>query len=135
MSNPAALLAGALGDATNLGTRRMAETWTGVAERQIMWASRLHMRAETCRAAQVAIVDAHAVHPCARVWGWGTASSSDGQFFRAADRAARRIQANARYGSEPKAMFYTHVPDQHGDFPHPARQPERERRPACSTAS
>lgn len=114
--NPAALLAAILGDATNLGPKRMAEASAGVTERQVTWASLFHVRAETHSAAQAAIIDAHATHPHARLWGSGATSSSDGQFFRAGDRGGLLREVNARYGGDPGVMFYTHVSDQYGHF-------------------
>nr|WP_245452115.1 Tn3 family transposase [Mesorhizobium waimense] len=46
----------------------------------------------------------------------GTTSSSDGQFFRASDRAAKRGDINLHYGSEPASKFYSHLSDQYGYF-------------------
>lgn len=46
----------------------------------------------------------------------GTTSSSDGQFFRASDRAAKRGDINLHYGSEPGSKFYSHLSDQYGYF-------------------
>ena len=48
------------------------------------------------------------------VWGDGTTSSSDGQFFRGGKRAAPGGDINSRYGVDPGFSFYTHVSDQHG---------------------
>ena len=56
--NRSASLAAVLADATNLGPKRMAEASSNVSERQISWA-RFHVRPETYRAAQAAIIDAH----------------------------------------------------------------------------
>ncbi|MDI7924859.1 Tn3 family transposase [Rhizobiaceae bacterium n36] len=47
------------------------------------------------------ITDANTLHPHSRLWGNGTTSSSDGQFFRASDRAAKRGDISSHYGSEP----------------------------------
>ncbi|NEI67925.1 Tn3 family transposase, partial [Rhizobium leguminosarum] len=58
--NIAAMLAGVLADGTNLAYR----------------------------AAQACVTDAHTRHPHSQIWGDGTKASSDGQFFRASDRAA-----------------------------------------------
>ena len=51
-----------------------------------------------------------------RVWGDGTTSSSDGQFFRAGGRGEALGDVNARHGNEPGVAFYTHVSDQFGPF-------------------
>lgn len=48
--------------------------------------------------------------------GRRTTSSSDGQFFRASDRAAKRGDVNLHCGSEPVSKFYSHLSDQCGYF-------------------
>eukprot|EP01037_Dinobryon_pediforme_P011757 gene11757-11848_t len=114
--NRSAILAAVLADATNLGPKRMAEASSNVSERQITWARLFHIRPETYKAAQAAITDAHSVHPHASLWGNGTTSSSDGQFFRASDRATGRSDVNLHYGSEPGSKFYSHISDQYGYY-------------------
>jgi TnpA family transposase len=52
----------------------------------------------------------------AALWGAGATSSSDGQLFRASDRAAGRSDVNLHYGSEPGTKFYSHLSDQYGYF-------------------
>ena len=111
-----AMLAGVLADATNLGPKRMASASKGISAHQIGWMRTFHARSETYRAAQACITDAHTRHPHARVWGNGTTSSSDGQFFRASDRAAKHGDVNLHYGSEPGSKFYSHLSDQYGYF-------------------
>lgn len=111
-----ALLAAILGDATNLGAKRMADASAGLSERQITWARLFHIRPETYKAALAAIINAHLAHPFARLWGNGTTSSSDGQFFRSAGRGAKRSDVNAHYSGDPGSKFYTWVSDQHGHF-------------------
>jgi TnpA family transposase len=111
-----ALLAAILGDATNLGAKRMADASAGISERQITWARLFHIRPETYKAALAAIINAHLMHPFAKLWGNGTTSSSDGQFFRSAGRGAKRGDVNAHYGGDPGSKFYTWVSDQHGHF-------------------
>src|SRR5271167_1006046 len=111
-----ALLAAILGDATNLGAKRMADASAGVSERQILWARLFHIRPETYKSALAAIINAHLTHPHARLWGNGTTSSSDGQFFRSAGRGAKRGDVNAHYSGDPGSKFYTWVSDQHGHF-------------------
>ncbi|WP_235940478.1 Tn3 family transposase [Bradyrhizobium hipponense] len=46
----------------------------------------------------------------------GTTSSSDGPFFRASDRAAKRGDINLHYGSESGSKFFSHLSDQDGHF-------------------
>jgi TnpA family transposase len=111
-----ALLTAILGDATNLGAKRMADASAGLSERQITWARLFHIRPETYKAALAAIINAHLAHPFAKLWGNGTTSSSDGQFFRAGGRGAKRGDVNAHYSGDPGSKFYTWVSDQHGHF-------------------
>ena len=113
--NRSAILAAVLADATNLGPKRMAEASSNVSERQISWAQFVSRPARAHRAAQAAIIDAHSAHPPATLWGAGATSSSDGQFFRASDRAhAARSDVNLHYGGEPGTKFYSHLSDQYG---------------------
>lgn len=114
--NVTAMLAGVLADATNLGPKRMASASKGISAHQIGWMRTFHARSETYRAAQACITDAHTRHPHSRLWGNETTSSSDGQFFRASDRAAKRGDVNLHYGSEPGSKFYSHLSDQYGYF-------------------
>lgn len=85
--NISAMLAGVLADGTNLGPKRMAGASKGISAHQIGWMRTFHARSETYRAAQACVTDAHARHPHSLLWGDGTTASSDGQFFRASDRA------------------------------------------------
>ena len=114
--NVSAMLAGVLADATNLGPKRMASASKGISAHQIGWMRTFHARSETYRAAQACVADAHTRHPHAQLWGNGTTASSDGQFFRASDRAAKRGDVNLHYGSEPGSKFYSHLSDQYGYF-------------------
>ncbi|WP_286829265.1 MULTISPECIES: Tn3 family transposase [Kordiimonas] len=111
-----AIQAAVLADATNMGMLRMAGASSNVSERQIAWARLFHMRPETYRRAQAVITNAHAAHPHSRVWGAGTTSSSDGQFYRAGDRARLRSDVNMHYGREPGGKFYSHLSDQYGYY-------------------
>ncbi|MVA82780.1 Tn3 family transposase, partial [Agrobacterium vitis] len=114
--NVSAMLAGVLADATNLGPKRMAGASKGISAHQIGWMRTFHARSETYRTAQACITDAHTQHPHSRLWGNGTTSSSDGQFFRTSDRAAKRDDINLHYDSEPGSKFYSHLSDQYGYF-------------------
>ncbi|GGF12569.1 hypothetical protein GCM10011611_17750 [Aliidongia dinghuensis] len=111
-----ALMAAILADATNLGPKRMAGTSIGVSERQIVWARLFHLRSETYKGGQAAITNAQTIHPHALLWGSGRTSSSDGQFFRAADRASARSDVNTHYGTEPGGKIYSHLSDQYGYY-------------------
>ena len=111
-----ALLAAILGDGTNLGAKRMADASAGISERQITWARLFHIRPETYKSALAAIINTHLAHPFAKLWGNGSTSSSDGQFFRAAGRGAKRSDVNAHYSGDPGGKFYTWISDQFGHF-------------------
>jgi len=114
--NISAMLAGVLADATNLGPKRMAGASKGISAHQIGWMRTFHARSETYKAAQACVTDAHTRHPHSQLWGDGTTASSDGQFFRASDRAARRGDVNLHYGSDPGTKFYSGLSDQYGYF-------------------
>lgn len=70
--------------ATNLGLSRMAAASHGVTRDQLLWTHDAYIRDDTYRAALAVLIDAHHHLPFSRVWGDGTTSSSDGQFFRGA---------------------------------------------------
>jgi len=62
------------------------------------------------------IINAHHALPLAAAWGAGTTSSSDGQYFRAGRRGGGHGSINAKYGTDPGMLFYTHLSDQHGSY-------------------
>jgi TnpA family transposase len=111
-----ALLAAILADATNLGLGRMAAASHGVTRDKLIWTADAYIRPETYKAALARIIDAHHALPIAAIWGRGTSSSSDRQFFRSAKRGDGAGDVNARYGQDPGLGFYTHVSDQHGPY-------------------
>ena len=113
--NENALLATILADATNLGLSRMAAASQGVTRDQLLWIHDAYIRDESYRAALAVLINAHHRLPFSRVWGDGTTSSSDGQFFRSAKRASGG-DINARYGVDHGFSFYTHVSDQRGPY-------------------
>ena len=114
--NENALLAAILADATNLGLTRMAAASQGVTRDQLIWVADAYIRPETYKAALGRIIDAHHRLPVAALWGAGTTSSSDGQFFRSGKRGETAGDINARYGADPGLGFYTHVSDQHAPY-------------------
>jgi TnpA family transposase len=114
--NENALLAAILADGSNLGLTRMAESSQGVTPDQLVWTKSAYIRPETYQGALARIIGAHHALPIANVWGQGTSSSSDGQFFRSGKRGAGAGEINARYGVDPGFSFYTHVSDQHGPY-------------------
>ena len=96
--NENALLAAILADASNLGLSRMAAASQGVTRDQLIWIADAYIRPETYKAALAQIINAHHALPIAAIWGDGTTSSSDGQFFslRQARRCRRRRQRPLR---------------------------------------
>lgn len=110
------MLAAILADATNLGLTRMAAASPGVTRDQLIWIADAYIRPETYQAALARIINAHHALPIAAIWGDGTTSSSDGQFFRSAKRGDAAGDINARYGRDPGLSFYTHLSDQHGPY-------------------
>ncbi len=115
-TNESALLATILADGSNLGLARMAQASHGVTPDQLVWTQATYMRDDTYKAALAKIIDAHHALPIAAVWGQGTSSSSDGQFFRSGKRGGTAGDFNARYGVDPGFSFYTHVSDQHAPY-------------------
>jgi hypothetical protein len=137
--NENALLAAVLADGSNLGLSRMAEASQGVTPDQLVWTKSAYIRPETYKVALGRIINAHHVLPIAAVWGQGTSSSSDGQFFRSGKRGSGAGDFNARYGVDPGFSFYTHVSDQHGPYHVTAISAATMRRPTfwmdCSTTA
>ena len=115
-SDSAALMAAILADATNLGLARMAESSQGLTHARLIWTAQWHIRDESYAAALASIVDYHHVLPHSAIWGPGTGSSSDGQFYRAGAKGEARADYNAKYGSDSGVLFYTHVSDRYIPF-------------------
>lgn len=114
--NENALLAAILADGSNLGLARMAEASQGVTADQLFWTKSAYIAPDNYAAALARIIDAPNKLPIATVWGQGTTSSSDGQFFRSGKRGSGAGDFNAKYGVDPGVSFYTHVSDQHGPY-------------------
>jgi TnpA family transposase len=81
-----------------------------------MWTHDAYIREDTYRAALAKIINAHHRLPFSQVWGSGTTSSSDGQFFRGAKRGASGGDINARYGVDFGFSFYTHNSNQRAPY-------------------
>ena len=94
----------------------MAAASHGVTRDQMIWTADAYVRPETYKAGLARIIDARHSLPIAAIWGGGTTSSSDGQFFRSAKRGDAAGDVNARYGRDPGFSFYTHVSDQFGPY-------------------
>lgn len=110
------LLTAILSDAINLGLTKMAESCPGMTYAKLSWLQAWHIRDETYSAALADLVNTQFRQPFAGHWGDGTASSSDGQRFKAGGHAEARGNFNPKYGSEPGVQFYTHVSDQYAPF-------------------
>jgi len=110
------LMAGLLADGLNLGLTRMAEACTVASLGQLAWTADWHIRDETYALALRRLINQQQREPLAAQFGSGTASSSDGQFFRAGGFGRDAARLNAHYGDEPGSKFYTHVSDRHSPF-------------------
>jgi TnpA family transposase len=110
------LLTAVLADGINMGLKRMAEACRGASFWQLARVVDWHVREETYVQATARLVDAQRTLPIAMLWGDGTMSSSDGQFFQAGGHGLAPSEVNARYGSEPGVSFYSHLSDQFGAF-------------------
>ena len=111
-----ALLTAILADGINLGLTRMADVSPGLTMRQLAWAHDWHIREEGYNAAHAILVNAQKQLPLTKLWGDGTTSSSDGQYFPAGGHAEAIGDLNARYGPNPGAKFYRFTSDQYGAF-------------------
>jgi TnpA family transposase len=112
----AVLLAAVMADGINLGLTRMAETTRDMTLRRLAWVHDWHVREDCYAAALARLIEAHRALPLAAMWGDGTTSSSDGQFFQAGGRGEAIGEVNARHSNEPGVAFYTHISDQFGPF-------------------
>jgi TnpA family transposase len=114
--DPALLLTAILADGTNMGLAKMAESCPGTSLAKLSWLVAWHIRDEPYSKALAEIVNYQHRILFASHWGEGTASSSDGQRYRAGGRAEAAGQVNPRYGNDPGVTFYTHVSDQYAPF-------------------
>lgn len=110
------LLTAILADAINLGLSKMAESCPGTTYAKLSWLQAWHIRDETYSAGLVELINAQLRQPFAVYWGNGTASSSDGQNFKAGGHGQFAGQVNLKYGQEPSVQFYTHISDQYAPF-------------------
>jgi len=110
------LLTAILADAFNLGLEKMAEACPGTSLGKLAWLVAWHIRDESYSKGLAELVNAQHKLPFAAHWGGGTTSSSDGQRFRAGGHGESAGNRNAKYGSEPGVLFYTHLSDQYAPF-------------------
>ncbi|PXX51588.1 Transposase and inactivated derivatives, TnpA family [Pseudomonas sp. LAMO17WK12:I10] len=88
------LLSAILGDATNIGLTKMADSSPGMTYAKLSWLQAWHIRDETYSAALAELVNSQFNHTFAANWGDGTTSSSDGQRFRAGGRGESTGRVN-----------------------------------------
>jgi TnpA family transposase len=105
-----------LADATNLGLLQMAQVTPGITLNQLAWVSDYYLREETYQKALSEIVNFHHHFPFSAYWGEGKTASADGQHFPICSRKGHTAHTNAKYGTAPSAMFYTHISDQYSPF-------------------
>ena len=110
------LLTAVLADAFNLGLEKMAEACPGTSRAKLAWLVAWHIRDESYSKGLAELVNAQHQIPFAANWGEGKTSSSDGQRFRAGGHGESAGNRNAKYGSEPGILFYTHLSDQYAPF-------------------
>jgi TnpA family transposase len=110
------LLTATLADAFNLGLEKRAEACPGTSLGKLAWLVAWHIRDESYSKGLAELVNAQHKLPFAAHWGEGTTSSSDGQRFRAGGHGESAGNRNAKYGSEPGVLFYTHLSDQYAPF-------------------
>src|SRR5215212_2966014 len=100
----------------NLGLTRMAEASSIASLGQLAWTSEWHIREETYALALRRLVNQQQCEPFAAIFGSGTASSSDGQFFQAGGFGRDASRLNTHYGQSPGFKVYTHLSDRYGPF-------------------
>jgi TnpA family transposase len=110
------LMAGLLADGLNLGLTRMAEASSIASLGQLAWTSDWHIRDETYALALRRLINQQQCEPLAALFGDGTASSSDGQFFQAAGPGRDAGRLNAHYSLKSGFKAYTHLSDRYGPF-------------------
>ncbi len=94
------LMAALLAEGLNLGLTRMAEACSIASLGQLAWTSDWYIREETYALALRCLVNQQQREPFAAIFGSGTASSSDGQFFQAAGFGRDASTFNAHYSQQ-----------------------------------
>ncbi len=110
------LMAGLLAEGLNLGLTRMAEASNIASLGELSWMSDWHIRDETYGLALRRLINHQQREPLAAVFGDGTASSSDGQFFQAGGPGRDSGRQNAHYSLKSGFKAYTHLSDRYGPF-------------------
>ena len=94
----------------------MADACPGTSMAKLSWLVAWYIRDETYQKGLAELVNYQHRLPFAAYWGEGNTSSSDGQRFRARGHGQAAGYRNAKYGSEPGVLFYTHISDQYAPF-------------------
>ena len=109
------LYAAIVAQATNLGPTAMARA-SDLSYDQIAHASAWYLRDETLTAAIDAVINYHHQLPAAKQWGDGTFSSSDGQRFPVAVKAANSGALPRYFGFGKGISVLTSVSDHYATF-------------------
>ncbi|MCL2312319.1 MAG: Tn3 family transposase [Firmicutes bacterium] len=110
------LLTVILADGINLGLRKMSESCSETTYAKLSWIHAWYIRDETYSVALAELVNTQSKHPFAAIWGDGTTSSSDGQWFKTGNVGIGSSYINAKYGRDPGVTFYTHISNQYAPF-------------------
>ena len=104
------------GGSPDLGPVKMAMATPGMTYGRLAQITDWYVRDETYSRALAEIVNAQHQQEFAALWGKGKTSSSDAQRFPVGGRRENSAQANARYGTGPSVLVYTHVSDRYAPF-------------------
>ena len=116
MADNRIIMAALLSEGLNLGLTRMAEACSIASLGELAWTSDWYIREETYALALRCLVNQQQREPFAAVFGNGSASSSDGQFFHAAGLGRDASSFNAHYSKRSGFKIYTHLSDRYGPF-------------------
>jgi TnpA family transposase len=94
----------------------MAEACSIASLGELAWTSDWYIREETYALALRCLVNQQQREPFAAVFGNGSASSSDGQFFHAAGLGRDASSFNAHHSKRSGFKIYTHLSDRYGPF-------------------
>jgi TnpA family transposase len=109
------LYADILAESGNFGLTQM-ERMSGLPYQQLLWTSTWYIRDETLRDAVTRLVNYHFKLPLSNIFGDGTLSSSDGQRFPVAVKAANAVALPKYYGFGKGLTFYTWTSNQHSQY-------------------
>ncbi|MCP4303888.1 MAG: Tn3 family transposase, partial [bacterium] len=98
----------------NIGIEAMARSTDFTAD-QLAWTNTWHLRTDTVRSANDAIVNHQISQPITQTWGTGALSSSDGQRFPVTVKSPRGSR-NRKYFTGKGATMYTWTSDRHAQY-------------------